>query len=106
MIGLEEFDTSLPMNSWYYHKLKNGEKTIEMRNERHGIEAGDKVRFMHGYDPENGHVIKEVKSVESKATDFVTDEEIEKLGLENRDQLEDYATNGYVVLFYLKEGST
>ncbi len=80
------FDTSPPLFGWYFMKLIDGEKDIEMRTQQHGIEEGDKVRFMNGYNPKNGAVVRKVEKIERVNPEDLTDEQINRLGLENKNR--------------------
>lgn len=98
-----DYDTSLPLYSWYFYKLKEKEKDIEMRNNQRGVTEGDIIRFMNGYNPNNGAIYRKVSKIVEKNTDEITDREIQRLALDNRLQLENYADGDEVYLFYLKE---
>jgi ASC-1-like (ASCH) protein len=99
---MTEYDTSLALDGYYYYLLRRGEKHIEMRKNQNNIEQGDIIRFMKGYDPENGTIYKKVTRVEHRLVENLENEIIDGLGLNNKEQVRDYS-EPWVWLFWLEE---
>lgn len=57
----EEFDTSIALKSKWFEKIKNEDKTVHIDKKDYNVEEGGIVRFMKGYNPDNGSVLRKVK---------------------------------------------
>ncbi len=63
------FDTSIALKKKWFEKVKSFEKIVHIDKSLHGLKAyhGDQyARFMNGYNPENGSVIRRVKFIEKR----------------------------------------
>lgn len=104
-VGSWEVDTSVALEKPYYKAIKNGEKTIHIDKELHGLEEGEDgerlVRWMNGYNYKNGYVITTVPEIISVPLEQLTDGELEKANVD-MDWVENYADNqDEVYLFFL-----
>lgn len=68
-----DFRTSIPLKKEYFELIKSGEKNLHIDKDDYSmLWEGDLIRFMKGYDPENGSIIKEISKVERKCVDHIS----------------------------------
>ncbi len=64
----EDFETSIPLKKKFFTLIDAEMKTTHIDKKDYGLEEGDIIRFMKGYNPDNGVVFREVgKVIEKKA---------------------------------------
>jgi len=102
----EAFDTSIALKFKWFKKIERGEKTVHIEDNNYNVEEGEIIRFMNGYDPENGSVLRELVFRFSEIAELVPDGVLEGACVD-REWLAGYVDSptDKVYIYVVKEGS-
>ncbi len=74
----EKHDTSIPLKSKFFEMMKNEKKWIHIDKKRYDVEPGGLIRFMKGYNPENGTVLRRVFHITKKLPVYLTVDDLQR----------------------------
>lgn len=96
------YDTTLALKGGLFDAMELGDKSVEIRNNRRGIERGEIIRFTRGYNPEHGSLLRKVTKIKEKNVLDITVQELITAQVQNLPWVLDYAEES-VFLFHLEE---
>lgn len=88
----EDFDTSIPLKLEFFEMMKNEDKWIHIDKKKYDVEPGGLIRFMKGYNPKNGVVLRRVLYIRNIIPVRLTVDELQRANV-TVEWIEDYFDN-------------